>query len=116
MSLTANAKTYNTYRMTPDTNRLIGPAHTADVTDVIDLSRKFAVKQKDHPGYNRPGLKILRTTTLADGTKELSWLNVTGTLCKGMTNADILSMVSDAEKLLALQDVKDLFTVQDINA
>lgn len=116
MTITVNTKSYNSYRMLPDSNTLTGPAATASTHDSITLRRKFAVKTKDFAGVNRPGVKLVRTLTLADGSKADALIDVSGSIPAGAADADILSLLSDTKETLALQDAKDLFTKLDVNA
>lgn len=113
---TVNTKNYSSYRLLPDSNVFAGPNNTVSVIDTCTFRRKFPVKTKDFAGVGRPGIKLVRTLTLADGSKAPAILDIGGSIPVGASNADILAILSDAEKLLALQDAKDLFTGLDINA
>lgn len=116
MAITVNTKSYSSYRALPDSNTLAGPAQTASINDSITLRRKFAVKTKDFAGVNRPGVKLVRTLTLADATKADAIIDISGSIPVGAADADILSLLSDASVTLGLTDAQDLFKKLDVNA
>jgi hypothetical protein len=116
MTITVNTKPYSSYRALPDSNTMSGPAHTASVHDTIAFRRKFAVKTKDFAGVNRPGVKLVRTLTLADATKADALIDISGSIPVGAADADILSLLSDAAVVLGLTDAQDLFKKLDVNA
>lgn len=118
MSITINTKAYSLWRSTTDENTLTGPANST-VTGVVD----HAVLKRVLPGPRskngfapaaRPEFKLRRTCVLADGTKQPATLGLVGSFPQGMSEADILALVTDMAAAATMAEVKDLFTKQDI--
>lgn len=117
MSITVNTKSYSPFRTQADQNQLAGPANTVSAKDTITLRRQFPKVTKDSNGVGRPGIKVVKTLTLADGiTKKDMIVDVSGSVPAGAVEADVLGVLDDVADTLALQDAKDLFTKLDINA
>lgn len=116
MSLPINTKTYTSFRMLPDSHQLAGPANTGTIKDSITLRRQFAKPVKDNDGVQRPGVKTVKTLTLANGTKKDMIIDTSTSVPVGAADADVLAVLSDHQVALGLQDVKDLFTKLDIVA
>lgn len=114
MPLTINTKSYTSFRAQADSNQLAGPANSVSVKDTITLRRQFPKVTKDSAGVGRPGIKVVKTLTLADGSKKDMIIDISGSVPAGAVETDVLGVVSDAAVLLALQDAKDLFTKLDI--
>lgn len=118
MSFTCNAKSYTQWRSTPDENTLVGPANST-VTGVMDhaVFKRVLAGTASKGGYApaaRPEFKLRRTVTLADGTKQPATLSLPSSFPQGMASADILAMLADMASACASQEVKDLYTNQDI--
>ena len=116
MSITLNTKTYSSYRTQADSNQLSGPANTVSVKDTPTLRRQFPKVTKDSAGVGRPGVKVVKTLTLADGTRKDMIIDVSGSVPAGAVEADVLAVLDDVADFLLSQDAKDLFTKLDINA
>lgn len=116
MSITLNTKTLTSYRTQADQNQLAGPANTVSVKDTLTLRRVFPKVTKDSAGVGRPGVKVVKTLILADGSKKDMIVDVSGSIPSGAADADVLAVLDDVADFLALQDAKDLFTKLDINA
>jgi hypothetical protein len=116
MSLTINTKTYSSFRAQADSNALAGPANTATVKDLLTLRRQFPKATKDSAGVARPGIKIVKTLTLADTTKKDMIIDISASVPVGAVDADVLLVLDDLADTLDMQDAKDLFTKLDINA
>lgn len=114
MAITINTKSYSSFRTQADQNQLAGPANTLSITDTITLRRQFPKPTKDSLGVARPGIKIVRTLTLADGSKKPMILDLGSSVPSGAANADIEAVLSDLAVLCASQEAKDLFTKMDI--
>lgn len=116
MSITLNTKSYTSFRVQADSNQLAGPANTVSLKDTITLRRQFPKVTKDSDGVSRPGVKFVKTLTLANGEKKDLIIDVSGSVPSGAAEADVLSGLDDAFDFLGTQDAKDLFTKLDINA
>lgn len=116
MPLTVNTKTYTSYRTQADQNQLAGPANSLSTKDTITLRRVFPKPTKDFGGVARPGVKVVKTLTLSDGSTHDMILDVSGSVPSGAVEADVLSVLSDAAVVLASSDAQALFTDLDINA
>lgn len=115
MPITINTKEYKSYRTLADENRLAGPAHTLTTHDTIALRRVFPKPVKGFAGVARPGVKVVRTCTLANGDVKDAILDLGSSLPVGMTSADVLALKSDLAAFLASGEADDLFTDLDIN-
>jgi len=116
MAITLNTKSYSAFRTQADSNMLAGPANTATVKDTLTLRRQFPKPTKDSSGVSRPGIKIVKTLTLADATKKDMIIDISSSVPVGAADADVLAVLDDVADTLDLQDAKDLFTKLDINA
>lgn len=115
MTITINTKTYKSYRTLADENRLAGPAHTLTANDTIALRRVFPKPVKDFAGVARPGVKIVRTCTLANGSTKDAILDLGSSLPVGMSSADVLALKADLAAFLGTTKADDLFTDLDID-
>lgn len=116
MSLSINEKLFAAFRSQADSNMLAGPTNSATVKDTLTLRRQFPKPTKDSDGVSRPGVKIVKTLTLANGLKKDMIIDVPSSVPVGASDADILGVLSDLQVALGLQEVKDLYTKLDINA
>lgn len=104
MSLTISTKTYNQDRISPDAIAYTGPAHTLSVSDVLELKRVYPKPVKGFAGVARPAAKLTKTVTLADGvTKAEAIMTVSASLPVGISDADVATMYTDLNSLLALE-------------
>lgn len=110
-----NTKQYVSFRTQADSNQLAGPANSVSVKDTVTLRRQFPKPTKDSDGVSRPGIKLVKTLTLANGTKKDMIIDIPGSVPVGAAEADVLGVLADAATVLASQDAKDLFTKLDIN-
>lgn len=115
MPLTINTKIYKPYRQMADESRLAGPLHSMSSNDLLAIRRVFPKPVKGFLGVARPGVKMTRTCTLADGTKKDAILDLGSSLPVGMTAADILAVKSDLIAFLGTSEADELFTQLDIN-
>lgn len=116
MSITLNTKSYSSYRTQADSNQLAGPANTVSVKDTLTLRRQFPKVTKDSAGVGRPGFKVVKTLTLADGSQKDMIVDVSGSVPAGAVEADVLAVLDDVGDFALSQDARDLFTKLDINA
>ena len=116
MPITLNTKSYASYRTQADSNQLAGPANTVSTKDTITLRRQFPKVTKDSAGVGRPGVKVVKTLTLGDGSRKDMIIDISGSVPAGAVEGDVLLVLDDAADFLATQDAKDLFTKLDINA
>lgn len=114
--ITLNTKSYSSYRTQADSNQLAGPENTVSKKDTLTLRRQFPKVTKDSAGVGRPGFKVVKTLTLADGTQKDMIVDVSGSVPAGAVEADVLGVLDDVSDFAASQDARDLFTKLDINA
>jgi len=103
MSLTISTKTYNQDRISPDAITYTGPANTLSVSDTLELKRVYPKPVKGFAGVARPAAKLTRTITLADGTNVEAIMTVSASLPVGIADAEVASMYTDLNSLLALE-------------
>lgn len=116
MTITLNTKPYSPFRTQADSNQLAGPANTVSEKDLVTFRRVFPKVTKDSAGVGRPGIKVVKTLTLADGvTKKDMIIDISGSVPSGAVSEDVLRVLDDAYDMLGTQDAKDLFTKLDIN-
>lgn len=114
--ITLNTKSYSQFRTQADVNQLAGPANSVSIKDTLTLRRQFPKVTKDSDGVGRPGVKVVKTLTLANGTKKDMIIDISGSVPAGAIEADVLGVLDDTYDFLGTQDAKDLFTKLDINA
>jgi hypothetical protein len=116
MPIVVSTKSYTQDRVAPDAVVYKGPAATFTSKDVIEAKRLDPKPTKDFRGVSRPQYKLTRTVTLDDATKKDAIITISGSLPVGMSNADVVSMISDSVDLLQLEEAgtNNLFLKNDI--
>jgi hypothetical protein len=103
MAITISTKTYSQDRISPDAIAYAGPANTLSIVDLIEHKRVYPKPVKGFLGVAKPQIKLTRTVTLADTTSHDAILTIGGSLPVGMSDADIVTLLTDAKDALALE-------------
>jgi hypothetical protein len=116
MTVTVNTKAYAfDTNLTPDSGRHLGPAHTFQDKDYLDLKRTAPKPSGDFLGVARASAKFVRTITLASGQRVDAIVECVASLPVGMTQAQIDSIRDDAGDFLISSNGNDLFYKHDVN-
>lgn len=116
MSVTLNTKLFSAFRTQADSNQLAGPSNTASAKETLTLRRQFPKPSGTNLGVARPGIKFVKTLTLADGSKKDMILDLSSSVPVGAVDADVLLVWDDFYDFCGLQNAKDLVTKLQINA
>lgn len=100
---TISTKTYSQDRISPDAITYAGPANTLSIVDIIEMKRVYPKPVKGFLGVAKPQIKLTRTVTLADTTTKDAILTIGGSLPVGMSEADIVALLTDAGSVIATE-------------
>lgn len=116
MTMTVNTKAFNQdAQVGNDAMRYVGPANTFQVKDQILLSRTAPKPVGTFGGMARSREKLVRTLTLADGTKSDATLDAYYNIPVGAADADVTALLADFAALAATSYTTDLVKKLDIN-
>lgn len=117
MSLSVNAKTYNSDRVSPDSVVYNGPARTLSVVDDLAMRRTYPKPTSAFSGVSKASCKLTRTLTLTGAltTTGNAILEINVSVPVGAASADIDTLLNDMGAFLASASYKAHVKTPQIN-